>query len=515
MAQPIQAFSITAPGFFGLNTQDSSLDLAQGFALIANNCVIDQYGRIGARKGWTKVNSATNADLSTNDITSIGEVVTADATSYTIMAGNNKLFKLSTTTIVTLTYGGGGTAPTITANNWQMVSLAGALYLFQTGHDPLVFDPSLSTTTYRRISELSGYAGTAQLANTALSAYGRLWTADTSTDKLTVQWCDTKLANKWNSGTAGTLDTTTVWPRGGDVIVALGAHNGFLFIFGKNNILVYQGATTPSTMTLQDVITGIGCVARDSLAYTGSDLVFLSSTGVRSALRTIQEKSMPLRDLSKNVRNDLISAVAGETLSTIKSVYNSKEAIYLLTLPVLKSVYCFDMKGTLPDGAARVTSWDSMEPKAFLTKQDGTLYIGKGGYLATYSGYLDNTSTYRFQYFTNHTDLGAPSVSSILKKLKVVVIGGSDQYVTFKWGYDFTGNYYSQSVEIPAQGVSYYGVAEYNTTAEYSGGVALQTLSVYPTGSGKVIQTGYEMDINSLALSIQKIEIHAKNGKIT
>lgn len=515
MSQPIQAFSITAPGFYGLNTQDSSLDLAQGFALIANNCVIDQYGRIGARKGWTKVNSAVNTDLSTNDITSIGEVVTADATSYTIMAGNNKLYKLSGTSIVTLTYGGGGTAPTITASNWQMVSLAGALYFFQTGHDPLVFDPSLSTTTYRRISELTGYAGTAQLANTALSAYGRLWTADTATDKLTVQWCDTKLANKWNTGTAGTLDTTTVWPRGGDVIVALGAHNGFLFIFGKNNILVYQGATTPSTMTLQDVITGIGCIARDSIAYTGTDLIFLSATGVRSAMRTIQEKSMPLRDYSKNVRNDLISAVAGETLSTIKSVYNSKEAIYLLTLPVLKSVYCFDMKGTLQDGAARVTTWDSMEPKSFLTKQDGTLYIGKGGYLATYSGYLDNDATYRFQYFTNHTDLGQASVTSILKKLKVVVIGGSNQYVTFKWGYDFTGNYYSQSVEIPAQGVSYYGVAEYNTTAEYSGGIALQTLSVYPTGSGKVIQTGYEMDINSLALSIQKIEIFAKNGKIT
>jgi len=514
MSQQIQAFSITAPGFYGLNTQDSSLDLASGFALIANNCVIDQYGRVGARKGWVKVNSAVNADLSTSDIASIGEVVTADATSYTILAGNNKLFKSSGSTLVTLTYGGGGTAPTITASNWQMVSLAGALYLFQSAHDPLVFDPALSTTTFRRISELTGYAGTAQLANTALSAYGRLWTADVASDKLTVQWSDTKLANKWNTGTAGTLDTTTVWPRGGDVIVALGAHNGFLFIFGKNNILVYQGATTPSTMSLQDVITGIGCVARDSLAYTGTDLIFLSATGVRSALRTIQEKSMPLRDLSKNVRNDLISIVAGESLPAIKSAYNSKEAFYLLTLPVLKSVYCFDMKGTLQDGSARVTTWDSIEPKALLTKQDGTLYIGKEGYLATYSGYIDNTASYRFQYFTNHTDLGLPSVTSILKKLKTVVIGGSNQYVTFKWGYDFTGNYYSQSVQIPAQQVSYYGIAEYNYGAEYSGGVALQTLSVYPTGSGKVIQTGYEADINAFPLSIQKIEIHAKNGKI-
>jgi len=513
MAQQIQAFSITAPGFYGLNTQDSSLDLASGFALIANNCVIDQYGRVGARKGWAKVNTSLNSDLSTNDIGSIGEVVTSAAVSYTICAGNNKLYKLSSTSLVTLTYGGGGTAPTITANNWQMVSLAGALYLFQSGHDPLVFDPSLSTTTYRRISELTGYAGTAQLANTALSAYGRLWTADVSSDKVTVQWCDTKLANKWSTGTAGTLDTTTVWPKGGDVIVALGAHNGFLFIFGKNNILVYQGATTPSTMTLQDVITGIGCISRDSLAYTGSDLIFLSSTGVRSVLRTIQEKSMPLRDLSKNVRNDLIYAVSGEDVTTIKSTYSSLDGFYLLTFPLLKQCYCFDLKAQLQDGSSRVTIWDSIEPKSLLTKQDGTVYIGKSGYLATYSGYNDNTSTYRFQYFTNHTDLGAPSVTSILKRLSVVVIGGNNQYLTMKWGYDFTGNYQSQNVKIASNQIAYYNVAEYNTN-EYSNGIAMSTLKCYPNGSGKVVQTGYEADINGYSLSIQKIEIQAKNGKI-
>jgi hypothetical protein len=94
------------------------------------------------------------------------------------------------------------------------------------------------------------------------------------------------------------------------------------------------------------------------------------------------------------------------------------------------------------------------------------------------------------------------------------VIGGSNQYVIFKWGYDFTGNYYSQSTSIPAQTVSYYGVAEYNNNANYSGGITLQTLSVYPTGSGKVVQTGYEADINVYPLSIQKIEIFAKEGKV-
>jgi hypothetical protein len=26
--------------------------LGAGFALVATNCILDQYGRIGARKGW-------------------------------------------------------------------------------------------------------------------------------------------------------------------------------------------------------------------------------------------------------------------------------------------------------------------------------------------------------------------------------------------------------------------------------------------------------------------------------
>ena len=37
MAQQVQTFAVTAPGFYGLNTQDSSLDLAAGFALVAKD----------------------------------------------------------------------------------------------------------------------------------------------------------------------------------------------------------------------------------------------------------------------------------------------------------------------------------------------------------------------------------------------------------------------------------------------------------------------------------------------
>jgi hypothetical protein len=199
--------------------------------------------------------------------------------------------------------------------------------------------------------------------------------------------------------------------------------------------------------------------------------------------------------------------------SIIKAVYSPFESFYLLSLPTLKMVYCFDLKQVMQDGSSRVTTWDSIQPKSFLYCRDESLLIGKEGFVGKYSGYQDNGGSYRFQYFTNHTDLGAPSVSSVLKKLTLTVIGGSNQYVTTKWGYDFSGNYQAANVKIAPKGIAFFGTSEYNT-AEYTGGTNLEAIVAYPTGSGKVIQTGYEADINGSALSIQKIEIAAKNGKV-
>lgn len=513
MAQQIQTYSITAPGFYGLNTQDSSLDLASGFALIANNCVIDKYGRVGARKGWQAKHSQVGS-LGSADVKMIYQLLTETGAQYTIAAGNNKLFRLNSGVLSELTYGGGGTAPTITDSNWQAATLNGHMYLFQAGHDPLVYDPAVSTTQYHRVSEHASYSGTVLAGNCVLSAFGRLWVANSGANKDTVYFSDLLSGSKWSGGTAGFLDVAQYWPNGADNIVALAAHNNFLFIFGRNNVLVYANANDPVNISLADAVTGIGCIARDSVANTGSDVIFLSDTGLRSVLRTIQEKSAPFRDLSKNVRDDLMSAVAREVASNIKSVYSPFDSFYLITLPAIKEVYCFDLKASLQDGSARVTKWDSIQPNSFFYDiVNKELLLGKSGFVAKYSGYLDSTSPYRFQYFTNHSDLGAPSVTSVLKKLSVVVIGGSNQYVTIKWGYDFTSNYYAQTAKIPAQGVDYYGVSEYNI-AKYSGGTALQTLVAYPTGAGKVIQTGYEADIAGSALSIQKIEVQAKNGKI-
>jgi len=52
MVAPLRTASISAPGFFGLNTMDSEVTLNQNYARSAENCIIDEGGRLGSRLGW-------------------------------------------------------------------------------------------------------------------------------------------------------------------------------------------------------------------------------------------------------------------------------------------------------------------------------------------------------------------------------------------------------------------------------------------------------------------------------
>jgi hypothetical protein len=342
-----------------------------------------------------------------------------------------------------------------------------------------------------------------------------LWVADSATDKNTVSFSDLLIGYKWNGGSSGTLNLVGVWPHGSDEIVALGSHNNFLVIFGKRQILVYQGAATPSTMSLYDAIGNIGCIARDSVQDVGDDLIFLSNTGVRSLMRTIQEKSSPIRDLSKNVRDHLLDDMAQETLANIKSCFSEKYSFYLLSLPITKEVYVFDTKHQMEDGSSRVTTWNSIEPTCFCVTRDQNIYLGKTGYLCEYTGYLDNASNYVMKYYTGYLQFDGAAMSSILKKIATTVIGGSAQPITFKYAFDYSSNFQSQTVNITTGYISYYGVSMYNdVNTFYSSGIFTDIPTVQAGGAGKILQFGFETVVSGSPVSIQRIDIYTKSGKI-
>lgn len=505
MAQQLQNISIAAPGFFGLNTQDSPVDQPPRFASVAQNCIIDQYGRIGARKGYTYVTTDFSALGSGGGISALYEYTKSDGTTFTLSAGNNKILT-GTTTLVNAT----PAAYTITTNNWKLVELNQHVYFFQRGYEPLVYLES--TGTIVKMSAHPGASGTPPQAHEALAAFGKVFVADFSGDKHTIKWSDTLEGSKWSGGATGSLDLDTVWPNGHDEIVALAQHNNFLIIFGRRSILIYTGANAPAGMTLQDVIEGVGCIARDSVQNTGSDVIFLSERGVMSLSRVIQEKSSPMRDISKNVRDLLLSVVDAEG-GDIKSVYSPVEAFYLLALPSTAQVFCFDMRGMLEDGSARATVWDSIDPMCFHLARNGDLLMGHPEGITKYTGYYDGGVTYEMQYFTNPMSFGNPALLKFLKKLAFTIIGSSTALINIKWGYNYGQAFQSLQYTLSGEQGAEYNIAEYNI-AEYSSGVIISRPSLNVGGSGYVITVGIAAEISGELLSIQQIDVLALLGRL-
>ena len=497
MAKTLESIAIQAPGFFGLNTQDSPTSLPEQFALVADNCVIDQFGRIGARKGWS-YETTSGAD----DIVMISEFVKSDGTTEIISASATNIYK-GTTTLTNIT----PASHTVSDGLYDHATLNGVHYLFREGSDPIYYNG----TTCDEVNAHADYSGTVPSGDIVQSGFGRLWVAKTSTNNTTVYWSDLLTGFKWDTGSSGSIDVSKVWPDGSDEITALAVHNNFLVIFGKRQILVYQGADDPATMQIVDTVVGIGCIARDSIQTTGTDLLFLSDSGLRSFGRTIQEKSVPLTDISKNIRTELTTYLQSES-GNIFSVYSPEEAFYLLHLPTTNITYCFDMRAPLQDGSHRATQWDTIGPQALCRTRDGDLLLGKTLGIAKYTGYSDNGTAYQMSYFTNYIDFGSPSNLKLLKNLKITVIGGSATDVTLNWGYDYSYAYKKKRFTLSTQVLAEYNIAEYNI-GEFNAGVLVNRPTVNASGGGQVVQLGVEAEINGSQVSIQRLTAQAIIGR--
>ena len=500
MAQQRQNIYIAAPGFKGLNTQDSPVTQDPAFASVAENAVIDKFGRIAARKGIKKITSSATPLGSSSGIEAVFEFCARNGTKTVFSAGNNKIFT-GTSTLSEVTLPGGYS---ITANNWKIVSFNNDVYFFQSGHAALM--SVAGSTTLTAVTQ-GGHAAPA--ANEVLASFGRLWAADVANNSYTVYWSDLLDGDDWHGGSAGSLDITTVWPTGYDEIVALQEFNNFLVIFGKRSILIYSGASSPSSMTLSDTI-----IARDSIQAIGTDLIFLSDSGLRSLGRVIQEKSNPIGNVSKNVRDTLMASVTSET-GIIKSVYSPEESFYLLLLPTSSEVYVFDMRGTLEDGSYRATTWKDVSLLCGTRTADGLLYLGSSKGINQYDGFLDDTATYTIKYFTNPMSFGDPSKIKMLKEISFTVIGGSESQVIGNWAYDYKEDYSTQSFTIAKSNQAEYGISEYNVaTSQYGVSNVIDIASIKATGSGKVATIGIEATIDGGSLSIQELNTEALLGRL-
>ena len=514
--KPIQSLSVVAPGFFGLNTQDSGITLSSNYALVADNCIIDKFGRIGARKGWVTQTVDGSTTLSGMPVKFMMEHVNANNTVVTISGGNNKLLKdgdsgNTFTDITPALY-------TITNDYWKGASLYDHALIVQEGHEPIVYTESATPAT----QTITDYTGVTQNYGTnfprdVMAAYGRFWVHDGASIYWSTDIADVAFP-AFNGGTSGFLNISAVLPNNVDTIVGLASHNGFLIIFCEKNIVIYKGAENPlGDFSLSDVIAGVGCVARDSIQQTGTDLLFLSDTGVRSLGRVLQEKSMPMRDLTRNVRDDLsallqIAFASDPQLKQIKSVYSEVNAFYLISFPTSNIVYCLDTRQPMEDGSYRVTRWVDFHATSFLRKRNRDLFIGYPDSINKYSGYLDGTETYQMRFLSPYMDMQDSTQVKILKKVTATVIGGNGQAFIIKCGFDYIDSYDSYPFIVDAGVAAQYNIDEYNI-AEYSKGSLIDKVDASVGGAGNVIQLGFETEVNNTSFSVQKLDIFMKTGR--
>jgi len=506
MAQQLQTINLVAPAFKGINTEDSPLAQDPSFAEIADNAVIDKRGRIAAREGLS-LYTTDATELGSDRIHRIHEFYDSAGNEVVFSVGNNKILS-GTGTLVDET----PASYTITANNWKMVNFNDYCYFFQRGYEPLVYSDSLGAVT--KMSAVSGASVTsAQYCHEAIAAFGRLWVVGTTTDNNTIYWSDLLIGHDFSGGSSGSIDVSKAWPDGYDEIRGIAAHNNLLIIFGNHSIIVYQNADSPANMSIIDTIAGIGAVCRNSIQHIGTDVLFMSPSGLRSFGRTIQEKSMPITDLSRNIKTELVDTIAARSEPT-NAVFSPENYFYLISFPSEELVYCFDLRAKLDNGAYRVTRWPSSTFKAFHKKRDGTLLIGTSEGIGEYTGYTDNNESYRFRYYSPGLTFGDSSKTKILKKMRPTIVGGSSLVLSMYWGYDLSDEYSSRSVTLGSD-----ETFEFNTSdaefsiAKFSGGSVTSRRQVNTTGSGTVITVGVEADISGSSLSIQEINVYALLGK--
>lgn len=522
MAQQQLNQTVAAPAFKGINTEDSPVGLDPSYALVANNCVIDQYGRIGCRKGFKPYSATTGyPDIYEPNYLSVFSFVRIDGTHKLFgTREDGGIYDLTSSTPTKIS-GPFDLEETrfINFNSECLAVEASGTYLFA------YVQGGTGNNTFDRVT-------TAPKCYEGVGAFGRLWLAgsELGDNKQVIRWGDLLSLGNFDTGSSGSINVSKAWPKGQDNIVGLAAHNGRLIIFGSNNILIYAGAEDPATMFLEDAISGIGCLDRNTIQNTGTDVVFLSSQGVLGLARTIQEKSLPVRDLSRNVQSEL-KYWAGRAGYPITSVYSPEEGFYLLFVSNSSvtgtrwNVYCFNMEGQLEQGQQRVTKWATSLATCMTRGFDGTLYIGcqLGG--GTYEGFTDlNDNGYRMDVVTAPVTFGDTSRLKMPKRiafqLKTGYLfpsgAGEDKIANIKWyyDYDFIWDYEEVILNDFIDG-SQFGTNSFDSVYLSANGATTNSIPyVNPTGNGRVFSVGFETVIEGTPISIQEINIKALLGKL-
>lgn len=510
MASPLVQASLKAPGFLGLNTEQSAASTRQQFASVLGNAVFDESGKIQARKGYevladggpTTVERVFfwRKNAATEKLMCIGNA-----------AGTATLYEMTTTSTDFDTF---TTRGTTNSTDVLLINVNEQLVVLESSQSPRVWD---GTGTLANIASATGDTEN-PTGGIGCTAFGRLFVV--SSDRKVVHGSELQPDPKttgidwdnWFIDTTGNSGATAVdgWVYGKDLITAVSAFDQYLVIFGSESILLFSDIN--GTPTLADSITGVGCINQHSVKHTGDDLLFMSATGVRSLRRSLQKELPDLGDVSAFVRSDAIDSISA---ASAHAVYSPAGGFYLIT--GISNAYAFDTKENLPGGAHRASKWSLTFSDADCDTSTGVVYLAIGDSVAKYAGYSDGGSGYKLALKSQWLDLGSDNIK-IVKKLSGIIFSGAGYQPKFTWAFDWQETEGNQAIakEIGVPDGAEWGASDALWGVSVWGGYQDRSAqrTINASGSGLFVRYGLEFQVNGNPVGIHEIRVLAKMGRL-
>ena len=565
MAQQQQNITVSAPGFQGLNTEDSPFQQDPSFCLVADNAVVDKAGRIGARKAWAEHTTAVNvtytpavgvdrteivthrigyanlpsgltilATVSVDQYDAADNVLQSDYFVCERVSGGSGALTLEE---VTLPATGIASLPSLT--DAQLVSFNDYLYILSASNSILRWDGTTledmeAATSYSPIY-LNDVTSIKPTPDVGIGAYGRLWVTGVGGDYQTIYYSDLLIGEQWFDGrttpgdplnTAGAINVSKYWPGGSDRIVSLAAHNGFLYVFGRQSILIYEGVSGDPAdvggLTLRDAVLNIGCVSRDSVANIGSDVLFVDDSGIRSVGRTIQEKSAAIGDYTYNIRTDVVTSLrAVDTPSGISLAYIPNENIVVLSIESEDICYVLDIRAPSQTGGYKATKWTDCRFNRILYVESAgveqtllTAKVDSKGLLEYTSYFQYDGQSYLFRYQSTSLTFGQSANLKFMKQVDFSAISTNNPTTAWGlWGYQgvLTNK---KAFTVDGTPGSLFGSSIYGTALYGSRGSTTKRYRINTRGSGESCSMGIEVEILGNSFNLQEINVQTLLGRI-
>lgn len=496
LPKPLVRLSLPAPGRLGFNADQSSSVANHEWSLDVENALVNESDRLESRKGWDLITATGNHS---DDTEVIHEYIIDKDSTEIISAAGTAIYE-GTTTLTDVS----GTA-TLGGADWQFLNFNGKCLGWRGGDAPIIY----TGTTFSDLGATNQPTG-----NCAISSHGRIWAMDS--DQQTLKICDTLDETTWSIS----VDLKGVWPGGLDTVVSLVVFQDRLIIFGERSTLIYTGLEAPaSDLTLVDTINE-GIASRDAVVSTGTDLIFLSRSGLRSFNRAIQYEELPFTSLAPQARQLLIQQVdsAIQTTGVIKMAYH--RPIGGIVARIGANYWFIDIKQS---EFVRLFEWNGQNYAWTAATSIGeALYYGVNSGIGEYSNHDDNGTGYRMIWRSPWLPVDDGGRFFIPKRAIVYVAAGLPTQFALRWSWDYEPGISSETKALDVPSPSEYEPDdtpasspnnEYGT-AEYGPRNTLLRQPYNMSGFGSLLQIGFEVEINGALVSVQQLDLFGKIGRL-